>query len=122
MELTQFRGPASLEGGGGLDAKDSSPYPPEYLHRILELARAGRSPGSVAQEFEASEHAIRTRVRQADLDEGHRTDGLTTTEREELIRLRREVRQFRAEQEIFKKAVAGFAQETGSIPPKRSGS
>lgn len=48
----------------------------EYGERIVELVRAGRSPGSVAREFEPSEQTIRNRVRLADLDEGRRSDGL----------------------------------------------
>ena len=53
-------------------------YPPEYRERIVELVRAGRSPGPVARELEPSEQTIRNWVRQADLDEGRRSDGLTT--------------------------------------------
>jgi len=61
-------------------------------------------------------------VKQADLDEGRRADGLTTEERREIVRLRRENRQLREEREILKKAAAWFAQETNSTPSKRSGS
>ncbi len=100
--------------------KTRPPYPPEYRRRIVELVRAGRSPASLAEEFEASAPTIRNGVRQSDLDEGTRTDGLTTTERDELTRLRRETRNLRDEREIFKKAAAWFAQERRSIPPKGS--
>jgi len=62
------------------------PYAPEYRRRIVELARAGRSIDQLAREFEPT-NAIRQWVRQAALDEGLRSDGLTTTEREELTRL-----------------------------------
>ena len=58
----------------------------------------------------------------ADLDDGKRSDGLTTDERAELAQLRRENRILREEKEILKKAAAWFAQETGSTPSRRSGS
>jgi transposase len=60
---------------------------------MIELVRAGRTPEELAKEFEPSAQAIRNWVAQADRDEGRREDGLTTAEREELNRLRRENRQ-----------------------------
>jgi transposase len=97
-------------------------YPPEFRRRMIELVRGGRSPEALAREFEPSAQSIRQWVRQADLDEGQRSDGLTTEEREELVRLRRENRVLSEEKEILKKAAAWFAQETQSSPTKRSGS
>ncbi len=73
------------------------PYPAEFRHRMVELVRAGRSPESLAREFEPTAQAIRNWVRQADRDEGRRADGLTTDERTELQRLRRENRTLREE-------------------------
>ncbi len=96
------------------------PYAPEYRRRIIELARAGRSVQELAREFEPSANAIRNWVRQIALDDGSRSDGLTTTEREELNRLRRENRVLREEREILSKAAAWFAQETGATPSRRS--
>ena len=64
-------------------------YPAEY-RRIIELARTGRSVNELAREFEPSASAIRYWLKQAGLDEGLRSDGLTTDERAELNRLRRE--------------------------------
>jgi len=98
------------------------PYAPEYRRRIVELARAGRGLNQLAREFEPTANAIRKWVKQASLDEGLRSDGLTTTEREELNRLRRENRVLREERELLSKAAAWFAQETGSTPSRRSGS
>jgi transposase len=102
--------------------KSHRPYPPEYRERMIELVRSGRSPESLAQEFEPSAQCIRNWVRQADRDAGRREDGLTTDERTELQRLRRENATLREEREILKKAAAWFARETGSIPSKGSDS
>jgi transposase len=96
------------------------PYAAEYRRRIVELARGGRSITALAREFEPTVETIRQWVKQAGLDEGLRSDGLTTTEREELNRLRREIRVLREEREILAKAAAWFAQETGATPSRRS--
>jgi transposase len=61
-------------------------------------------------------------VKQAERDAGKRQDGLTTAEREEISRLRREVRTLREERAILAKAAAWFARETGKIPPGSSSS
>lgn len=102
--------------------KSHRPYPLEYRERIIELVRAGRTPETLAREFEPSAQCIRNWVRQADRDAGRRRDGLTTEERTELQRLRRENAGLREEREILKKAAAWFARETGSIPSKGSSS
>jgi transposase len=98
------------------------PYPAEYRARMVDLVRAGREPEELAREFEPSAESIRNWVKQADRDEGRSQDGLTTDEKEELRRLRRENRVLREEKEILKKAAAWFAEETGSTPRGRSGS
>jgi len=97
-------------------------YPAEFRARMVELIRSGRTPGELAREFEPSSQAIRNWVRQADRDDGRRNDGVTSAEREELSRLRRENRQLRTEREILAKAAAWFARETGSIPSGSSNS
>jgi len=102
--------------------KSHPPYPPEYRRRLVDMVRAGRTPGSLARQFEPSAEAIRNWVRQADLDEGRRADGLTTDERDELGRLRRENRVLREEREILRKAAAWFAQETHPTSRRSSGS
>jgi len=96
------------------------PYAAEYRRRIVELARSGRSITTLAREFEPTVETIRQWIKQAGLDEGLRSDGLTTSEREELNRLRREIRVLREEREILAKAAAWFAQETGATPSRRS--
>ena len=102
--------------------KTRPPYPPEFRRQMVELVRAGRTPGELAREFEPTAQAIRNWLKQADLDEGRRDDGVTTDEREELRRLRRENRQLRVEREILAKAAAWFARETDSIPKESSSS
>ena len=89
---------------------------------MVELVRAGRTAEEPSREFEPSAQAIRNWVAQADRDEGRRADGLTSAEREELRRLKRENRRQREEREILAKAAAWFARETGSIPRKSSSS
>lgn len=98
------------------------PYPPEFRRQMVELVRAGRTPNELALEFEPSTESIRQWVKQAEIDEGQRLDGLTTDEKQELARLRRENKQLRLEREILAKATAWFARETGSVPPKSSSS
>ena len=95
-------------------------YAPEYRRQMVELVRTGRTAEELSREFECSAQAIRNWVRQADLDEGRRADGLTTAERDELRRLRRENLQLREEREILKKAAAWFARETDTVPGRFS--
>ncbi len=102
--------------------KSHKPYPPEFKQRLVEMVRAGRQPEELAEKFEPTAQSIRNWVAQADRDDGRRQDGLTTEERDELRRLRRENKTLREEREILKKAAAWFARETGSIPPKDSSS
>ena len=102
--------------------KSHPKYPAEFRSRMVELVRSGRSPEDLAKEFEPSSQAIRNWVRQADVDEGRRADGLTSAERDELGRLRREVKHLKTEREILSKAAAWFARETGSIPSGSSNS
>ena len=84
--------------------------------RIVELARAGRGPRSLARKFDPTAQTIRNWVRQAEIDEGLRSDGLTTEARREARELRRENQRLRMERDILKKATAWFARESGSIP------
>ena len=84
----------------------------EFKAETVELIRSGgRSVGQVCRDLDLSETAVRRWVAQAEVDSGTR-DGLTTAEREELARLRRENRVLRQEREILVKAAAFFAKET----------
>jgi transposase len=98
------------------------PYPAEFRQKIVDLVRAGRSPGELAKEFEPSEQTIRNWVAQADANEGKRKDVLSSAEREELVKLRRENRQLKTEREILAKATAWFAREADTKPKKSSDS
>jgi len=102
------------------------PYPDEFRNRIVELARNGRKPSELAEEFEPTEQTIRNWIKQADRDDGKSAEGLSTDEREELRELRKELRQVKQERDILRdilaKATAWFARETGDVPPKSSSS
>ena len=86
-----------------------NPYPAEFREQIIALARAGRSVESLAREFEPSVATIHGWVKQAGIDGGICDDGLTSAERDELRRLRKENRQLRTERDILSKAAAWFA-------------
>ncbi len=103
-------------------AKTRPPYPPEFKRQIIALHRAGRTITELAEKFEPSDVTIRDWIRQAEADDGLRTDVLTTDEHEELRRLRRENRQLKIEREILAKAAAWFARETEKIPPQSTSS
>jgi transposase len=105
--------------------KTRLPYSPEFRRQMIDLVRAGRDPDELAREFEPTGQSIRTWVARADRSEGRReemTPGLGVAQREELARLRREVKQLRVERDILSKAAAWFARETGTLPSGSSGS
>jgi transposase len=92
------------------------PYPPEFRAEAVNLIRSGaKSLAELSRDLGLADQTLRNWIRQADLDAGRRHDGLTTSEREELARLRRENRILRQERDILKKAAAYFARETDSI-------
>ena len=88
-------------------------FTPEFKAEVVALVRQpGRTVGAVARDMDLTETAVREWVRQAERDEGRRADGLTTAERAEMARLRKELRETREERDILKRAVAFFARET----------
>ena len=90
------------------------PYPPEFRAEAVRLARGSdKSIPVLAADLGVSAEALRHWLRQADADAGRGQPGeLTTGERDELRRLRREVKTLQQEREILKKAAAFFAKET----------
>jgi len=91
-----------------------APYSMEFRREAVELLRrSGKSVPQLAAELGISPQSLRTWSRQIDVDEG-RAQGLTCDEREELRRLRRELRTVTEEREILKKAAAFFAKESGT--------
>jgi transposase len=93
-------------------------YTPEFKRQMVDLARAGRTASSLSKEFGPTPWTIALWVRQAKRDAGKGDGQLTSEERLELTRLRRENRKLKEEREILSKAAAWFATESG--PSKRS--
>jgi transposase len=87
-------------------------FSPEFKAEVIALVHHGRTVGNVAKELDLTETAVRAWVKQAELDAGTRSDGLTTAERAELAQLRKELRETREERDILKRAVVFFARET----------
>ena len=88
-------------------------YSPEFRRQIVDLVRAGRDPADLAREFEPTAQAIRNWVVQADRKEGRweeKQDSLSTAERDELTRLRRENKQLRVERDTLSRATTWFTR------------
>jgi transposase len=88
-------------------------YPPEFRREAIELLRHGRTPGELSKSLGVSPQILRNWRRQDQLDHGERDDGVTTDERAELARLRRENTRLRQERDLLKRAAAFFA---ASVP------
>ena len=102
-----------------------SAYAPEFRRQMVDLVRTGWSPEELVKEFEQSSHSIRHWVRVADQTDGRggaKTEAMPPAERNELTKLRREVRRLRVEREILSRAAAWFAREAGMVPSGSSSS
>lgn len=105
-------------------AKTRPPYAEQYRLKLLALHRNGRTIEELARQFEPTEQTIRNWIAQKERDRGKRKDSVSSLERDELNRLRRENRRLKLEQEILAKAAAAArpARETDKIPQKDSDS
>ena len=102
-----------MESMGKKRPRPRRSFTPEFKAEIVGLCQRGdRTVGQVARDFDLTETAVRAWVKQAELDAGDRSDGLTSDERDELAQLRRENRRLREDVEILKRATAFFAKET----------
>lgn len=95
-----------------MGGKTRPPYPAEFRAEAVRLARtSGSSVSEIAKELGCSAESLRLWMKQADLDEGIRQDGLTTEQQDENRKLRRQLRIVTEERDILKKAVGYFAKE-----------
>ncbi len=93
-------------------------YPADFRLKIIELARSGRGADELADEFKLARQTVRNWVKQADLDAGRRSDGVTTDDARRDRAIRKRIKQLEIERDILSKAAAWFARETDSIPVK----
>jgi transposase len=87
-------------------------YPEQFRREAIELLRAGRTPRELSESLGVSEQTLRNWRRQDQVDRRERHDGLTSDERDELRRLRRENQRLTQERDLLKRAAAFFAKET----------
>lgn len=101
-----------------------APHPPEFRRRAVELALEVDDDGmrkhpiaQVARDLKISESCLRNWIADTEIETGQRP-GLTKSEREELVRLRRENRTLKMERDLLSRAAAFFAQEN-VLPPRQ---
>jgi transposase len=101
-----------METMGGRKARPRRSFSKAFKAEVVELVRtSGKTVPEVGRDLDLTETAVRAWIRQAEIDGGQR-EGLTTSEREELARLRKENRVLREERDILRRATAFFARET----------
>jgi transposase len=87
-------------------------YPEEFRREAVQMLRAGRTPRELSESLGVSQQTLRNWRRLDQLDRHERDDGLTSDERDELRRLRRENARLKQERDLLKRAAAFFAAET----------
>ena len=92
MKLARFRGYFPLSGERSTNGQKASIIPAGVRLKITELARSGRRFDELAREFSLAPQTVRNWCKQDELDAGTRTDGLTSEERLEVSKLKREVK------------------------------
>ena len=101
--------------------KSHAPYPPEFRAEAIRLVRgSGKPMAHIARDLGVTSETLRIWMKQADIDDGLRHDGLTMEETEEVRRLRRELKTLREEREILLKAATFFANPQ-RVPGASSG-
>jgi transposase len=93
-------------------AKTRPAYPDEFRREAVQMLRAGRTPRELSESLGVSQQTLRNWRRQDQLDRHERDDGVTSDERDELRRLRRENARLKQERDLLKRAAAFFAAET----------
>jgi transposase len=102
-----------MESVGRKRSRPRRSFTAQFKAEIVELCQRGdRTIRQVTEDFDLTETAVREWIKQAELDTGARSDGLTSDERSELAALRRENRKLREDVDILKRATAFFAKET----------
>ena len=117
MEFPRFSGHVACGAVRPCERRSMpAPHPPEFRRRAVELAREGLKPiARIAEDIGMSESCLRNWLRQADIDDGKK-EGVSTSEKEELARLRKENRVLRMERDLLSRAAAFFASE--NVLPK----
>ena len=102
-----------MQSNGKKRPRTRRAFTPEFKADIVQKCRQGdRTVRQIAQDFDLTETAVRAWVKQAELNDGTRTDGLTSDESAELRALRAENRRLQQDVDILKRATAFFAKET----------